>query len=123
MTVAEDVIEDVEDVADTFADIVYADAEWVDLEFDEIVAGLEEPPGSAVTQSQPRPRDTDRSGVAGCNRRPADCREGARRPRSSIRSPPLEERGERPGQSSVTKHPTAGTARTQKGESHHVHVI
>jgi hypothetical protein len=72
--------------ADVFADILCADQEWIDLEFEEIIAGLRPTPRSGSAPSQ-RP-DGGGPRFEDSSRRRDSRWQGLRRPRSSIRSPP-----------------------------------
>ncbi|HEV7184117.1 MAG TPA: hypothetical protein VGN33_06435 [Leifsonia sp.] len=69
-----------------FADIVCSDPEWVDLEFEEIVAGLRNAPHTASAQSQPLEQDAPHRD--GDGRRILSSATRPIRLRSSIRSPP-----------------------------------
>jgi hypothetical protein len=75
----------IERTADVFADILCADPEWVELEFEEIIAGLRDAPRSAPTPPWPMPHGPS---AEGRDHRPH--LHGARRSRTeaSIRSPP-----------------------------------
>ena len=72
--------------ADVFADILCADQEWIDLEFEEIIAGLRPTPRSSFGPSQPPGGKLPC--VEGDSRWFGSSWVGWRRPRSSIRSPP-----------------------------------
>lgn len=72
--------------ASVFADIVTADQEWVDLEFQRIVAGLDDPP--RVAALHPRPPVPGRAGRGEQGRRPVTGGAGRRVALPSVRSPP-----------------------------------
>ena len=72
--------------ADVFADILCADQEWVDLEFEEIIDGLRPTPRSGFAPARPPCGGQSRFEIH--PRRLGSRWIGRSRPRSSIRSPP-----------------------------------
>jgi hypothetical protein len=76
--------------AEMFADIVYSDQGWVDLEFEAMVAGFYGAVKSTrVVSRQPSLRGTR---FGNCDRRSPARRVWSHRTRATIRSPPLRPR-------------------------------
>jgi hypothetical protein len=111
-------VEAVDQTAELFADIVCSDPDWVDLEFEEIIAGLRSEPRRAAGQPQP-PDGGRRRSDDGHRQRPTS-ETGSRRSWSTIRSPPLTAAGS-PGAAST--HGDSRVAHHGKEESHHVDVV
>jgi len=82
-----DVVDAVDNAVDVFADIITSDPEWVDAEFEAIIAGLGDAPRLVSVHSVPPP-GSPAVPSAGDRRRAIDDRAHPRRYRSSIRSPP-----------------------------------
>lgn len=112
--------EDVDRADEMFADIVCSDPDWVDREFEEIIADWLDAPPRVVRH--PGPAGTRRCRCHRALPLPLG-RTGTRRARPAIRSPPHSGGADAVHSADAVHEVGAGRSPETKGESHHVDVI